>query len=228
MFLQVKFKLYIYFDIYNMSQQSSPLTPGTTTDPAMSPGKKIGIVLLVILVIVAFGVALTSGSTTTTTSPSPSTGNTPLATLTPPAKQAVVTPTVVTPTPTVVTPPAPVEKSSLIEGEFIKSDSPINYLINPTTKYKLYLQADGNLCYVNVAGAGVWCASSVANPNGPFRLNLQADGNLCIADKNGGNIWCAMSHGTNNPYRLELGGDNNICVYGKTGPATWCSYSHGK
>jgi len=52
------------------SPQFQPITP-VITDTGMSTGKKIGIVLLVILVLVALYVAATSGSTTTTETKTP-------------------------------------------------------------------------------------------------------------------------------------------------------------
>jgi len=80
---------------YPQQIQFQPVSPVVTTDTGMSTGKKLGILLLVIIVVVAFGVALNSGSTTTTETKMPET--TP-ATKTPEIKTSdIKTPTTKTP-----------------------------------------------------------------------------------------------------------------------------------
>lgn len=93
------------------------------------------------------------------------------------------------------------------------------YLSSSDGRFKLILQADGNLVlYVNATGRAVWASNTVGT--GGTRLYMQDDGNLVILNQFSQPIWATNTAGYPDS-RLIVQNDRNVVIYTPTNQAIW-------
>jgi hypothetical protein len=100
---------------------------------------------------------------------------------------------------------------------------PGQILVTPDKKYKLVLQADGNLVLYSPYRA-TWASGTYGKT--PGSLVMQTDGNLVLYDASGHPVWSSNTYG-NGLSTLVAQQDGNLVIYSKT-KATWASGTYGK
>lgn len=114
------------------------------------------------------------------------------------------------------TPETPVAGNSLKAGQQMVPDQ---YRTSSNARFRLYLQADGNLVLRNLSsGQAIW-SSGTANKGGQ-RLTMQNDGNLVLYNASGTPLWAS---GTTGGSYLLVQGDGNLVLYSAAGSPVWAS-----
>jgi len=85
-------------------------------------------------------------------------------------------------------------------------------------KYKLVLQADGNLVVYDRQGNALWNSST--RGSGAIECVMQSDGNLLLKDKAGRVVWATSTDGYKNA-KLAIQDDGNLVIYSERGVAVW-------
>lgn len=120
------------------------------------------------------------------------------------------------------TPEAPTASNSLQTNQQLGLDQ---FRTSTNAKFRLYLQADGNLVLRNLStSAAIW-NSGTANKGGQ-RLILQDDGNLVLYSASGTALWASGTNGSAASYLL-VQGDGNLVLYTGAGGPVWASNTSG-
>ncbi len=83
-------------------------------------------------------------------------------------------------------------------------------------RYRLYLQADGNVVLRDQqTSQALW--SSQTNGSAAIRLKLQGDGNLVLRSADDASLWSSKTAGSG-ATRLVLNSDGSLALYGANGP----------
>jgi GH24 family phage-related lysozyme (muramidase) len=115
-------------------------------------------------------------------------------------------------------PPPPANVTIVANAGSIGSGQSI---LSPNGKWKLAMQADGNLVERSVASGRALWTSKTPNHTGA-RLLMRADGVLAIVASNGAVVWSTPTYGVKGA-RLTLGDDANVIVIGLSNEPWWAN-----
>jgi predicted lipoprotein with Yx(FWY)xxD motif len=94
---------------------------------------------------------------------------------------------------------------------------------SPDGRYKLIMQADGNLVF-SESGKALWSSETHGNPGG--RAEFQADGNLVVRAADGNPIFYTAT-GKDRGKLLGVQNDGNVVIYDGANKGLWSSKNQG-
>lgn len=97
-------------------------------------------------------------------------------------------------------------------------------LVSPNKKYKLKMQADGNLVLYS-QNVAIWNSLTWAKP--VKLVSMQPDGNLVLYDENKKPYWYSSTWGRG-PSRLVVQDDGNLVIYNASNVPTWYTNTVGR
>ena len=113
-------------------------------------------------------------------------------------------------------------------------------LVSDNMKYKLIVQADGNLVLYKIPSHAIgtpgpldsthaiWASQTWQKGTGPYSLVMQEDNNLCLCDRDGNCTWASGTYGKGHGKAgARMQEDGNFVMYDEHETALWCTRTDG-
>lgn len=115
-------------------------------------------------------------------------------------------------------PTAPTRTDRLLPNQGLNVGQFIN---SADDRFRLILQADGNLVLYDQANVPLWASNSVGHPY-VWDVVMQGDGNLVIYDVRGNPLWASNTNGHAGAYVVAQN-DGNLVIYDSGNRPLWAS-----